>query len=188
MTAGASLKPDSASSRPADPPGSGSTRRMEKTAAASVETRSRPGGAPAASQAEQVVRADGGDHRADADAERGEHTGGRDHHADVGDHLVVSPPSIRMTASAGGAEVLCQLGVVELDAEHVLAEHDARAEEQQQAGQANARRDPGGDDAGQHAPGRRPAALRTAAAGSFRLRRSGRCGYSLMGALPLRLG
>ena len=50
----------------------------------------------------------------------------------------------------GGAEVLRELGVVELQAESVLAEGHAEGEEQQQARQPEAGGRAGGADAGQH--------------------------------------
>ena len=100
MTAGASLKPDSASSRPASRRGNGSTRSTEKTAAASVEDTM----APSSSASCQSIRSSRCAPTAVitvlittptvASAAAGAST------LRMSANLVVRPPSTRMTASA----------------------------------------------------------------------------------------
>ena len=160
MTTGASLKPDSASSIPASRRGSGTRRSTEKTAAASVEgehgaeqQRQRP------VQAEQEVGAEApttttetavptvastrgrGDRRPDRRPAGGQPALGQDQH------------------QGGVAEDCGELGVVELDAEAALAEHQAEPEVEQQRGQAGADGQP---------DGARPRASRTSGAGEQR--------------------
>ena len=69
------------------------------------------------------------------------------------ENRVVRPPSTRMIASATVPRCSGEQEVVELQPQPVLADDDADAEEQQQAGQPHPAGHPGGDDAGQqHEP------------------------------------
>ncbi len=102
--------------------------------------------------AEQVVRSGGRDHHADRDADRRQQGRRQQQPADVG------PPGAQPAfdeddGQRRGAESLGQLGVVEVDAEHVFAEQHAESQEQQQAGQAEPAGGACGGDAGeQHHP------------------------------------
>ena len=149
MTAGASLKPDSASSRPASRRGNGSTRSTENTAAASVEETMAPSSsascqsmrsstcAPTAVTTVLIDHTDGG-----------QRARGCQHLADVGE------PSGQTAfdeddGQRRGADVPGQFDVVELQPQAVLAEHHSDEQEQQQAGKPHSGRHPGTDDAGQ---------------------------------------
>ena len=147
------MNPDSASSRPATRRGSGTTRSTENTAAASVDGHD---GAEQQRQlpvhAEQQVRARGGDRHADRHADGGQRARGRQHLAHVGEpgRQAAFDEDDRQRHRA---EVVGEQVVVEVQTEPVLADDDADAEEQQQAGQPHPGGRPRGDDAGQqHEP------------------------------------
>ena len=142
MTAGASLKPDSASSSPAIRLGSGTTRCTENTAAA-CELPVHP---------EQQVRARGRDRHADPDAEGGQHACGRQHPPDVGEPRREAAFD-EDDGQRDRAEMVGEQIVLEVQSEPVFADDDTDAEEQKQARQTDGGGRARGHDAGQqHEP------------------------------------
>ena len=131
MTAGASLKPDSASSSPPSRRGSGTTRITENTAAASVlDTMAPSNRASCQFMPSSQCTAAAVTSVLTADTHRGQHAGGSEHFADVaepGGQTALDQDD----AQRGGADVLGQLSVVEVQAEPVLANKHAHPEEQQ---------------------------------------------------------
>ena len=153
MTAGASLNPDSASSRPA-------TRRGKGTHAQHREHRGGVGGGHHGAEQqrqlpvdpEQQMCARGGDRHADRDADGGQRRRGRQHLAHVGEPRRQAALD-EDDRQCHRAEVIGEQVVVELQSEAVLADDDADRQEQQQARQPHPAGRPGGDDAGQqHEP------------------------------------
>ena len=149
MTAGASLKPDSASSRPATRRGSGSTRSTENTAAASVDDTMAPRSSascqsiPSSRCAPAAVTTMLTTTPTVASAPAGANT-----LSDVGEPRRQAAFD-QDDRQRDGAEVVGEQMFVELQAEPVLADDDADAEEQQQAGEADRGGRAGADDAGQ---------------------------------------
>jgi hypothetical protein len=102
--------------------------------------------------AEQHVRARGGDRHADGHTHGGQHPGGSQHIAHIGEPRRQAAFN-EDDRERHGAQMFGEQVVVEMQAQPVLADDDADAEEQQQAGQPHPAGRPGGDDAGQqHEP------------------------------------
>ena len=102
--------------------------------------------------AEQQMRAGRGDRHADGHAHGGQHRGRGQHPPDIGEPRGQAAFD-EDDRQRHGAQVIGEQVVVEMQAEPVLADDDADAEEQQQAGQPDPAGRPGGDDAGQqHEP------------------------------------
>ena len=133
--AGASLSPLSASMEAASRRGSGRRRRAANTAAASVELMTAASSRANPQRRAQQPDGDRGGHPdADPDADGGQ----GDPRPDRPPH--VRPPGGQPTLGQdddqrGDAEVLGELGVLELDAEAALPQREAQRQVQQEAGQ-----------------------------------------------------
>ena len=92
---------------------------------------------------------------------------------------MVSPPSARISASASEAQGVGELGVLERDPEHRLAEQHAHQQVDQQAGQARPGREPDRQD--RQEGDRRPRPARTCRAGGRRRSRSPQAGAAGLG-------
>ncbi len=131
MTAGASLKPDSASRSPPSRLGSGTTRSTENTAAASVlDTMAPSNRASCQFMPSSQCTAAAVTSVLDPDTHGGEHAGRSEHFADVAEPGG-QPALDQDDAQRRGPQVLGQLRVVEFQPEAVLADKHADPEEQQ---------------------------------------------------------
>lgn len=148
MTTGASLNPDSASSIPTSRGGSGTRRRTEKTAAASVEEMAAPS-RRASGQSRNIRKCAAVPATAtETQVQGGQQRGRCDRRLDRG-------PTRGQTAfgqdqnQCGVTQNRGQLGVVELQTEATLADREAQGEIDQQRREATADRETDGSDCGE---------------------------------------